>query len=278
MNVREFAGRDELEGFADSHGFEGTIGGDQAVEFFEERPAVALVMLPGVFPVENDRHECVAAQGVDAAGVVANAIEEVRGGLGGLHARVDKADEVAQEVVAEEEPHRLPVLIPDPRAAGFVDPRSMAERGTEHAVVAGHPLDAALGRDSDGFVGDRAFRGPHAGGAEAEAGLGVVERGLNLVAGVLGIAEAARQRHVGMGDGSDIGIAQQRQDGVVERRDRNLDLAALGEAGVSGHHEAADFGLLAAHQRLVGGGEVAALVHQGLHVGIGFQEDLVEPG
>ena len=61
VDAGDFVGGDALEGFGDGDGGEGGILGDEAVEFFEEGAAAVVVVLPGVFAIEDDGDEGIAA-------------------------------------------------------------------------------------------------------------------------------------------------------------------------------------------------------------------------
>jgi len=191
MDAGEFGGGEAVEGFGNGDGGEGGILGDALVEVAEEGASVAIEVFPGVFAVEDDGDEGVLALVVEVAGVFADAVEEVVGGVGGVHAGVNEADEIAEEVVAEKEFHFAAFVTPNPGAAGFLDAGGAHEGGAEDAVVGGHPLDTEIGSEGEGFVGDGTFGRPEAFGGESELLFGVVAGGLDLVAGVLGEAEAA---------------------------------------------------------------------------------------
>jgi hypothetical protein len=101
---------------------------------------------------------------------------------------------------------------------------------------------------------------------------------LELAARIVGIAEARRQRHVGVRHAGDIGIAQQRQDGMVIRRGGNLDLAGEGQPTVRRHHPTHNLALLFAHAALLVQGEIAAALDPAAHFRVVGLEFFVEPG
>ena len=69
------------------------------------------------------------------------------------------------------------------------------EAASEDAFVGCHPLDAEAVGDGDGFVGDTAFGGPESDGTRTKGLFMQVETAGDLLAGVIGTAEAgARQR------------------------------------------------------------------------------------
>ncbi len=108
--------------------------------------------------------------------------------------------------------------------------------------------------------------------------LDVLARQLELAARVVGIAEARRQRYVGVRHCGDVGIAQQRQDGMVVGRGGNFDLAGSSELGVLRQHAADNLALLFAHAALVLQREIAAALNPIAHLGVIGLKLFVEPG
>ena len=66
-----------------------------AVQLAQEWPAVPVVIFPGVFAVQDDRNQRVAAARENAVAVLPDAEQEIVGGCAGVHAGIDEADEVA---------------------------------------------------------------------------------------------------------------------------------------------------------------------------------------
>ena len=83
-----------------------------------------------------------------------DAAEEVAGGGARIHAGVDEADEVAHEMVAEEDAHGSPALPPLVRPVQSVDGDRLAERPIEHAAIGGGPLETQLRGDGEDLVRD----------------------------------------------------------------------------------------------------------------------------
>ena len=75
---------------------------DAPVQLAQERPAVAVVVFPGVLAIQDDGHQGVAAGAENAGAVLADAAQEILRGGGGVHLGIDEADQVAQEVIAED--------------------------------------------------------------------------------------------------------------------------------------------------------------------------------
>ncbi len=116
---------------------------------------------------------------------------------------------------------------------------------------------------------------PHARGRLAE-GVGVVTyAAVDLFDRVQRVAEALRQFNVGNGLRGQIGVEEQRQDGVVEGRGGDLDAALVLQAFVQRDHLGHQPGVLGQHGGLVLFAEVAALGDQigqrllGQPVGVG---------
>src|SRR3954451_16463214 len=65
---------------------------------------------------------------------------------------------------------------------------------TEHAFIGCHPADAFLVREPEDFLGDAAFRGPHAVRTHAEGTLMQIEAAADLLAGIFGVAKTIGER------------------------------------------------------------------------------------
>src|SRR4051812_11717325 len=78
--------------------------------------------------------------------------------------------------------------------------------------------------------------------------------------------------------GSDVGIAKQREDRVVEGRRGNLDLPAFGQPAICRQNQLQNFALLPSGQGLILQAEVATLGDQRADFAIVRKELLVEPG
>ncbi len=81
-----------------------------------------------------------------------------------------------------------------------------------------------------------------------------------------------------MRDGGDIGVANQRQNGVIERGRRDLDLAGCRQTPIGRQDQGQDLQLLAPHESLIVQAEIAALLDQRAHLRIPIEELLIEPG
>src|ERR1039457_4770224 len=79
------------------------------------------------------------------------------------------------------------------------------------------------------------------------------------------------------GSRGDIGVAQQRQDGVIVRRGGDFDLADAGHLAIDREDLAEDLQLFASHQPLVVERVIGAFGKQVANFGVGGAELLVEP-
>ena len=102
---------------------------------------------------------------------ILNVLDEVVGGVLRRHARVHKADQVGEAMVAEDHVHprvALFVAIDVVQPLGAVGVQMIAvvareveiERAAQHAFVGRHPLDALLGRQLQRLFGDASLRRP----------------------------------------------------------------------------------------------------------------------
>jgi hypothetical protein len=99
-----------------------------------------------------------------------------------------------------------------------------------------------------------------------------------LFACVFRVTKPGRKRYVWMRYFRDRRIAKKRQNRVVERRCGDLDLAALRELAVDGHHVPDHLDLLTGEQTQIFRCEVAALGYESLDEGVAGLILLVEPG
>ena len=135
----------------------------------------------------------------------------------------------------------------------------------EHALAAGHPLDAVGSRHADYFLGDGAFARPHAARRAAEMVGVVLHAALDLGYGILPPAEGLPgQGDVGRRPQRQIGIHKQRQDGMTVGRHAQLASAGIGrlEIDLVPATTPADMELLLSElqQRLQPGADVTSTV------------------
>src|SRR5262245_37113342 len=104
-----------------------------------------------------------------------------------------------------------------------------------------------------------------------------VKAALELLADVLGMSKTVlRERQSGGRDRALMGIAQQRQNRVIEGRSRDLDASFLRRLGVSRQHTFHQRDLVADDESLVFQGIVAPLSHQFSNFGL-VQKKFVKP-
>ena len=108
------------------------------------------------------------------------------------------------------------------------------ERSRQDQLVGRHPLKTGAGDERNDGVGDRSFRRPQTGRAMAEQPLVAGRRPGQLLRRIVGTHESLpRHPRVGMGSEVDVGVAQERQDRVVERRGRQFDAPCRRQLAVS---------------------------------------------
>ena len=89
---------------------------------------------------------------------------------------------------------------------------------------------------------------------------------------------AARERCAGIGDARDIGIADQRKDGMIKRCGAELDLATLGRVVIRREHQAEEIKLLFSQGGFVLLREVLPFRGQTADDLIRFEPGLIHPG
>ena len=283
-------GRRRLDRLVHRDGLQFGMGGQRAVEGAEERPALPLVVFPGVLPVQDDRHHGFGAAGArrKPPACLDDPANKVGSRGGGIPGRVGKANQVRQHVIPEEAGHfpaacsdrvgpvqdlwLLEVSVPVARQAG-------AEGAREDRLVGGHPLEARLCGQRDDGVRHRALRRPQPDRPPAEA-LFVVDGGaLQLRRRVFRMAEAL-PRHPGvrMRPQVDVGVTDQRQDRMVEGRRGDLDLTPGGGLRVLGHDPAEDLEFHLAQNLFVLFREPSALGKQSFDPRVSVHPERIDPG
>ncbi len=258
------------------------------VEAAQKFPARLAVGLPCVLTVKHDGNHRVAACPEHRFGGRAQAFPQVIGGLGGAHAGVNKPYEVRDAMVAEQQVRvriAIGVAIDGVKLSRalraqkslVIAVEGKAERSAKHALVGRQPLDPVARGDGQRLVGDAAFRRPHASRPRPESLLVRRQGKLYLLFGVLGMAKTkARQLQSRARLLPGIAVAEQRQNGMVKRRRRQLHLLLAGGFGVSRQDGTDDLHLLADHQFLLAPAEVAALADQLANLRL-LEKKFVEP-
>src|SRR5579862_3709394 len=130
----------------------------------------------------------------------------------------------------------------------------------EHAFVGAEPAKSLFGGNGQGLIGNRTLGRPQPGGRNAEHPLVVFASAAQLLAGILGMAvSAARQRSGRIGHAGNVGIADQGQNRMVERRGADLNLPAGRRFAVNRQNDAQVFELLLLQRGLVFFAEILAL-------------------
>ncbi len=209
------------------------------VEAAQEIASRLRVIFPGILAVEDDGYHRILARFQNRLRRILNVLDEVIGGVLRGHAGVYEADQVRQPMVAEDHVHPgvvLLVAINVVQPLGAVDPQMVAvvarevvvERAPQDAFVGRHPLDAFAAGQLQGLLRHAALRRPQPLRPHAEQRLVRIQRSPDLRGRVVGMLEVPRrQRQAGRRLRAGIGVAQQRQDGMVVRRGRQLDRSAL---------------------------------------------------
>ena len=207
----------------------------------QEFAAVAGVILPGIFAVENQR-QCQRAARVHAFDDNADAPIEVLGGVGGVHAAIDEADQIGKIMIskdagdfasAETDAQRRVEAIGIRRNPFAVAAKADIQGATENAFIAREPAEAEFGGDGERLVGNRSLRRPQPHGRRSEKPFVIRAGADELLAGIFGVAErGAGQRGSGIGLPRDIRIAKQRQNRMVKRRGGDFDLSGVARAAI----------------------------------------------
>ena len=276
-------------GFAHRHSPQLGVSGEPAVYGPEERATAPLEVFPRVLTVEDDRDERLsfsAASPIPAAGFDQFADEVVRRRVGGP-ARVREADQVRQRVIAKHAGHGCPAGFHHVRRVEplrlldvtVVVPREGdAERSRENQLVGGHPREAALRDERHHRVRHRPFRRPETGRSTAEQAFMVRRGARELLRRVLGMAKPLpRHPRIGMRRQIHVGVAQQRQNRVIERRRRHFDLPTRHGFPVFRDDAVQQLELDVAEDPLVVFGEIALLRDQGPHSPVLLQVDRIDP-
>src|SRR6266481_5135878 len=129
---------------------------------------------------------------------------QIRGGGFGIHAAVNKSDDIGKMVIAEQSGDSLSCQLHAPRFVQAIGVRGNSvgvaektdiERAAENAFVGAEPFESLFGGDGQGLIGDGAFRGPESGGLHAKKSFVISARTLQLFARVFGVAKCpARER------------------------------------------------------------------------------------
>ncbi len=144
--------RHQAERLAGGDGAKSRVVADALVEFAEERAAVEVIVFPRILAVEDDGHEGVAAGGQNARAILADAVQEIGGGMGRFHLGIDEADQVAHEMIAEDQPHGAALLAPLVGTVQTFHRHGALLGAVEHAAIGGGPLETQFAGQGEDFV------------------------------------------------------------------------------------------------------------------------------
>ena len=248
------------------------------VEGVQEVVAVARIELPRVLAVEGDHGQEVAV-----ALHIADAPQpphQVAGCVGRRHALIVESDDVGELRVAEHHRHRSAFARDSLRLVQVIVAVELAlDRAREDFLVADHPVKLRLFREPDHRLAHRHLGRPHALRLLAEHALEQALAQLDLALGILAMREVALgQLDLRVGAACRVDVADERQDRVVVRRERELSLAPLRELAVLRDDAADALQLRREKDRLVLFGEVAVLALELGQAGVVLDPHRVAPG
>src|SRR5579862_1361533 len=123
--------------------------------------------------------------------------------------------------------------------------KSDVERAAEDALVGAEPLKSFFSSDGKRLIGDGTFRRPKSGRLHTKNSFVISASALELFARIFGMAvRATRQRRARIGDASDVGITEQRKNGMIERCGAEFDLSALRSLAINRQNHLQKFQLL----------------------------------
>src|SRR6266436_8043591 len=199
---------------------------DASVKLTEEGASVPRVVFPGIFPIEEktDGERLIALHGFAE---MAHSIVEIGGCGFGVHAAIDKTNKIGQVVIAKQSCNAISSQLHSP---GFVKTigisgntvsvaeKSDVQRAAKDSLVRSEPRESFFRGNRQRLVRDRAFGRPQTGGLHAKNYFVVFAGKLQLLARIFRTpVSAARERGRRIGHASNIRIADQRKDRVIER-------------------------------------------------------------
>ena len=159
-----------------------------------------------------------------------------------------------------------------------VAPERDAQASAQYFFVGGHPLHAQILSNGKDFFRNAALGRPNSLRAHPKNFLMQIQSALQLLARVFGMAKTIlRQGQARGGNRAHVGIADQRQNRVIERGGRNLDSSVLRRFGVRGQDFGQQFALPRDHEALIVQRVIRALFESARDIGI-VQKEFVEPG
>ena len=239
------------------------------IERVKEGRAVPLVVFPRVLAIEDDADQVGRARIIQPAADLQQTVDEILGGLLRREILVEEPDAVGQLVVAEDDiraelgvgQHAIGAVQrvrADDEVAAIALERP-AQAAAQDRLVGRQPREAGGGHQRQDFRRHGPFRRPEALRRRAEPG-GVRFDGQTQLRGRIFRRDQAAvgQRQAWAGPSGRLGVGEQRQDRMVVRAGRDLELAALRQASVGRQHGGRDLALFGVDQPQIGRAEPAA--------------------
>ncbi len=152
-----------------------------------------------------------------------------------------------------------------------------SQASAQNTFVRGHPLHTQVLRNGKNLFRHAALGRPHADWPNAEDLLMQIQSAPQLFPRVFWMEKTIlRQGQSGSRNGTHIGVADERQNGMIERRSRNFDSSLLRGGGMGGQHFTQQSALSGDHECLILERESLTLLDQRGDIRI-VQKELVEP-
>ena len=183
------------------------------------------------------------------------------------------------EVTIPEQDSEVPAF--DLHPVGLVEvlvPPPVVQGAREDPFVGGSPTEAQFRENRNQLGTHRAFGGPEPQRTPAEEPLVKAKRLPELGFRILRMRKPMRQGGIGPRPASRVGVDQQRQDRMEERRRGELDLPAVLQPSVQRDDPGNDVALARQHGLLVGLRELPSLGRQLPEDGVLRQGPMAEPG
>src|SRR5262249_27042650 len=231
-------------------------------------------MLPGVLTIQDYRNHSIAPRLQHRPSVVFDATNEVLGRLSRRHSGINKADQIREAVIAEDQVHRVIVLLvaidvvelfraPCGQTSLVVALEVSVDGAAEDAFVGGHPLNTQLAGELDGLIGEASLRGPDALWTNGKHALMQMEGALKLFPRILRMPKRLPgQGNIRSADPANVAGAKQWKDRMIEGGRRNLDDLPLRRGSILRQHRGQNFPLYREHGLLIRRGEASSLPHQ----------------
>ena len=275
-------------GFGDGNGFHTRFALQSIVEAAQKLAPRLRIIFPGILAIENDGHQSVPALVQDRLRCLFNVLNEMIGRVLRCHSGIYKADQIRDGMVAENQVHlRLIVLVAmdgielfrqlPVQPSATITSKIQSQTPPQHAFIRGHPLDTQILGNAKNFFGDAAFRRPHTLGPDTKDLLVKIEAALELFPRILRMTKTVlRKRQSGTGNGPHVRIADQGQNGVVERRSGDFNSTMFCRVRMCRKHLGQQLAFALDRETLVFQRVVAAFLDQLRNLRI-VEKEFVEP-